>query len=240
VLLLLNLLDDTDSDGLLHVTDGETTEWWVGGEDLDDHGLLGDELDHGGVTGLDVVGLFLKNLTGTLVDLGADFGEFAGNVCGVAIKDWCISVSDLTGVVEDDDLSEEHGGVLGGVFLGVGSDVTSLDVSHGEILNVEADVVTGNSLIDRLVMHLDGLNFSGDVHGSEGGDNTLLESTSLNTSDGDCADTRDLVDILEGETEGLVSGSLRGVEVIEGREEVGSLVPWHVLRGVNHVVTNPA
>ena len=36
---LLNRLDDTDGNGLTHVTDGETTEGGVLGEGLDAHGL---------------------------------------------------------------------------------------------------------------------------------------------------------------------------------------------------------
>ena len=32
-----DLLDDTDGDGLSHVTDSEATEWWVLREDLNDH-----------------------------------------------------------------------------------------------------------------------------------------------------------------------------------------------------------
>lgn len=38
---LLNRLDDTDSDGLTHVTDGETSERRVLGERLNAHGLGG-------------------------------------------------------------------------------------------------------------------------------------------------------------------------------------------------------
>merc|ERR1719498_1989672 len=122
---------------------------------------LGDESDHGGVTGLDELGGLFHDLSGTLVDLGLDLGELAGNVGGVAIKNGGVSVGDLTGVVEDNNLGGEVGGVLSGVPLGVGGDVSTLDVSDGETLDVEADVVTGDSLIDRLVMHLDGLDLSG-------------------------------------------------------------------------------
>jgi hypothetical protein len=234
------LLDDTDSDGLLHVADSEATEGGVLGESLNDHRLLGDELNHSGVAGLDELGLLLHDLTGSLVDLGADLVELAGNVGGVAIEDGGISVSDLTGVVKHDDLSKEHGGVGAGVVLGVGGDVATLDIGDGEALNVEADVVAGNGLIDGLVMHLDGLDFGGDTHGSEGADAALLEGTGLNTTDGYCADSGNLVHVLEGETEGLIGGPLGGVEGIEGLKEEGSLVPQHVFGVLNHVVTDPS
>ena len=45
-------LDDTDGNGLPHVTDGEATKRWVLGEGLDAHGLGWNHLDDGGVTRL--------------------------------------------------------------------------------------------------------------------------------------------------------------------------------------------
>lgn len=49
-------LDDTDSDGLTHVTDGKTTEWWVVSEGLNAHWLGWHHLDDGSVTRLDELG----------------------------------------------------------------------------------------------------------------------------------------------------------------------------------------
>jgi len=46
----------------------------------------------------------------------------------VAIKDWGVSLLDLSGVIEDDDLSEEVGGILGWIILGVGGDVSSSEI----------------------------------------------------------------------------------------------------------------
>ena len=223
--LLGDLLDDSDSDGLSHVSDGESSEWSVGGEGLDNHWLLWDELNHSGIVGLDVLWLILSNLTVTSVDLGSDLGELASNMGGMAIKDWGVSVLDLTWMVEDDNLGDEHLGVSAWVVLGVGSDVASLDILDGEILDVEADVVTWESLLDLLVMHLDGLDLGGGVHGAEGDDHTGLDEASLDTADGHCSNTANLVDVLEGKTEGLVDGSLGGSESIEGLEEGGASVP---------------
>ena len=229
-------LDNTDSDSLTHVSDSETTERGVIGEGFDDHRLHGLELDHSGVLGLDKGGCILHDLTGTLVDLGDDLAELAGNVGGVAIEDGRVSVLDLTGVVKDDNLSVEELSVGGGVILGVRADVSSLDILDRQVLNVETNIVTGGGSFDLLVMHLNGLDFSGDSHGAESDDHTGLEDTSFDTTDGNCADTLDLVHILEGETEGLVGGSLGGVEGIEGSEEGGSLVPGHVGGGLEHVI----
>ena len=54
------------------------------------------------------------------------------------------------------------------------------------------------------MVHLDGFDLSGHVGWSEGDDHTGLDLASLDTTDWDCSDTTDLVDILEWETEWLI------------------------------------
>lgn len=183
------------------------------------HGLGGHKLDDGGITRLDELGLVLKGLTSSAIDLLDELSELASNVSSVAIEDWCVAGTDLTRVVEDDDLGVEGSGLLGGVVLGVGGDVATADILDGDVLDVEADVVTGVTLLELLVVHLDGLDFGGDVGGGEGDDHTGLDDTGLDTTDGHSSDTTDLVDILEGETEGLVGGTDGGLDGIDGIEE---------------------
>lgn len=48
-----NGLDDTDGDGLSHVSDSESAKRWVVGESLNTHGLGWHHLDDGSVTRLD-------------------------------------------------------------------------------------------------------------------------------------------------------------------------------------------
>ena len=55
--LVGHLLDDTYSDDLIYVSDGETTKRSVGGESHDDHSLGWAELDHDSILGLDFLGL---------------------------------------------------------------------------------------------------------------------------------------------------------------------------------------
>merc|ERR1719515_291324 len=122
-LRFLDGLDDTDGDGLSHVSDGESSKWWVLREGLDAHRLGGGHEDDGGITRLDLLGEVFHLLSGSSIDLLLEFGELAGDVGSVAIEDWGVAVSDLTRVVHDDDLSGEGLGLLGGVVLGVGGDV---------------------------------------------------------------------------------------------------------------------
>jgi len=251
-LRLLDGLDDSDGDGLTHVPDGETTERGELLEGLNAHGLLGKHLDDGGISRLDGLGALLKGLSGTTVDLLDELGELAGDVCGVAIEDWGVTGGDLAGVVEDDDLGVEGSGLLGGGVLGVGGDEATTELLDGDVLDVEADVVTWEGLGELLVVHLDGLDLSGELAGGEGHNHVGLEDSSLHTADGDSADTADLVHVLEGQTEGLVGGTCGGLDGVEGIDEglagglaalaldFPTLEPGHVGGGLEHVVTVPA
>jgi len=212
---LLHRLDDTDGNGLLHVTDSEATQGRVAGESLHAHGLAGDEVDHGGISGLDELGVVFELLAGTTIALLLDLVELAGNVGGVAIQHRCVAGLDLTRVVQDDDLSVEHLGGLGGIVLAVAGNVATTDFLDGDVLDVESDVVTGEGLGKRLVVHLHGLDFSGDVGRGEGHHHTGLDDTGLNTAHGHCSNTADLVDVLEGQTQGLVGGTGRGQDGVE-------------------------
>ena len=244
-----NALDDTDSDGLTHVTDGETTERWVVSESLNTHWLGWNHLDDGSITRLDELGTGLNGLAGTTIDLLEELRELASNVGSVAIQDWSVTSTDLTWVVKDDNLGVERIGTLWRIVLGITSNVTTTDFLDGNVLDVEANVVTWNTLGELFVVHFDRLDFSGNVGGSEGDDHTGLDDTSLNTTDWHCSNTTNLVDILEGETERLIGWATWGVDAVNGLEQglarrlaslgllLPTLVPWTVGGDINHVVT---
>ena len=149
-----NGLDDTDGNRLTHVADGEATKRSVLGEGLNAHGLGGDELNNGGISGLDALGVGLSGFARTTINLLNDLVELAGNVGSVAIEHGGVSVVDLTGVVQDDDLGTEAVASLGRIVLGVTADHATANFLNGKALDVEANVVSGNSLSERLVMHL--------------------------------------------------------------------------------------
>jgi len=238
--LLGHALDDTDSDGLTHVTDSETAKRRVFGEDFDAHRLGRFEGDHAGIPGLDELGVFFQNLSGTTVHLLGDFLELARNVGGVAIQDGGVTVGDLSRVVKDDDLGVEVSGRAGGVPGSVTSDESTTDFLDGQVLDVESDVVTWDSLDKGLVVHFHGLDFGGKLSRGEGDDHAWLEDTGLDTADWNCSDTTDLVHILERQTQSLVDRALGGVDQVKSLEEEGSLVPRHVGGSVDHVVASPS
>ena len=102
--LLLDGLDDADGDGLAHVADSEAPQGRVLGEGLHAHGLGGHHDDVGGISVLQELGVGLQLLARPAIDLGGDVRELAGDVGSVTIQHWGIAVSDLPGVVHDDDL----------------------------------------------------------------------------------------------------------------------------------------
>mmetsp|Transcript_4341 Transcript_4341/g.4853 ORF Transcript_4341/g.4853 Transcript_4341/m.4853 type:complete len:237 (-) Transcript_4341:313-1023(-) len=216
--LLLDTLDDTDGDGLSHISDGESTERSILGEDLNTHGLVGDQSNHSGITSLDELGGFFQSLSGSSVNLLVDGFEFAGNMGSMAIQNGSITVGDLSGMVHDDNLSVERGTFLGGVVLGVRANISSLDILDGDILAIESDIVSGLSFRQGFVMHFDGLDFSGETVRGEGNNHTGLQETSFDSTDGDSSDTGDLVDILQGQSKRLVNRSLGGSQVVQSTQ----------------------
>merc|ERR1719433_1299560 len=170
----------------------------------------------------------------------------------MAVEHRRVSVADLARVIEDNDLGSEIRNSGCWLVLGVGGDISSLDVLDGDVLDVEANVVSGNSLGERLVVHLHGLDLSGQHVGGEGDNHSWLDDTSLNSADGHCSNTSDFVDILEGKSERLVSGSSGrndGIKSLKKSHTAGitllpldlpSLVPGHLVGGVDHVVSVPS
>jgi len=238
--LLHNSLNHTDGNSLSHITNSKSSKRSIVREGLNNHWLGGFHGHHASITVLDELGVNFEGLAGTAIHLLIDVLEFGGNVGGVAIQDGCVTILDLSRVGHDDNLGGEGLASLGWVVSRVGGNISSLDVLDGHVFAVESNVVTRDSLGQGLVVHLDGLDFSGEANRGEGNDHVGLEDTSLDAAHGHCANATNLVHVLEGKAEGLVSWALRGGDTVKGLEEDGSLVPGHVGGALNHVVTHPS
>ena len=99
-------------------------------------------------------------------------------------------------MVEHDDLGSEVCNTSGRLVLGVGRDEATLDVLHRHVLDVEANILARTSLGQGLVVHLDGLDLSGEAAGGEADDHARLDHTSLNAANRHCANSSNLVHIL--------------------------------------------
>jgi hypothetical protein len=54
-------------------------------------------------------------------------------VSGVTVEDGCVASTDLTGVVEDNDLGSEGGSLLGRVVLRIRADVAATNILDGDV-----------------------------------------------------------------------------------------------------------
>ena len=77
-------------------------------EALHTHGLSRDHLNNGGITRFQGLGVVLKLLSGTTVDLLLELAELAGNVCSVAIEHRGVTLRDLARVVQNDHLCNSN------------------------------------------------------------------------------------------------------------------------------------
>merc|ERR1712013_162701 len=245
-------LDDTHSDGLPHVTDSKPSKGRELGERLDAHGLTGCEHDNSSITRFDELGVAFGGLTSTTINLLLDLGKLACDMCSVTIQDWAVSIGDLSRVIQDNDLSSEVLNSRSWLVLRVRGNVTSLDVLHRHVLDVKANIVSGSSLGEGLVVHLNGLNLSGQHVGGKSDDHAGLDDSSLDTAHWHCSNTSNFVDILKGKPKRLVCRSRWWDDGIKSFEQSGtaglaflalnvpSLVPGHVGAGLQHVVSVPA
>jgi hypothetical protein len=252
-LRLINRFDNADGDSLPHVSHGESSKRSVLGEWLDAHRLRWDHLYDRSIAALDLAGVVLDLLTRSSIDLLEQFVESTSDMRGMAIEHWCVTLLDFTGVVEDDDLGVEALGLFGGVVFAVRADVSSSNVLDRDVLYVETNVVAWHTSGQSFVVHFYRFDLSGDVGRGKGDNHSGLDGTSLDSAYGHSSDTANFVDVLEGKSEWLVAGSGRWVDRVERLEEglagsfaallgllVPTLVPRHVGRGFDHVVSVPA
>jgi len=262
---LVSLGDDlAKHDNTVAVEERNTGETLTGLEGVDDEGLARcvDNLGH--LVGLEGVGVLGLLATSLLADLPLEGGDTAGGAAATDETDGGVADLDLTGDIQNLDLGGEVLAILQGGVLLVDHDVTSLGhVLLDQTLDVKTDVVTGNSLVMLLVMHLDGKDLTGarvggGVGGQEDNFGFLLDDTLLDTAGQDITDTLNLVDtgdghahlgvaVTDGETGHVIQHiqqsldvDLLGGLVFLDALDVHTLPPAHVLGLLDQVVTSPA
>jgi hypothetical protein len=96
--------DNTDCNGLVHVSNGESTKGRKFFEGFDAHGLGWLQGNDTTVTGLKKFWVFFDDLIRSSVDLALDVSEFTGDVGLAAINDWSVTIADLTRVLKNNNL----------------------------------------------------------------------------------------------------------------------------------------
>lgn len=80
---------------------------------------------------------------------------------GMAIKYWSISVSDLTRMTKDNNLSFKGFSFSSWMVVSIGGNVSSFKIFDGKIFDIETNIVTWSSLSELFVMHFNRFDFSG-------------------------------------------------------------------------------
>ncbi|GER51100.1 translation elongation factor 1-alpha, partial [Striga asiatica] len=208
-ILLLNTLDHTNSYSLPHVTNSKSSKWRVLGKGLNHHRLSWNHLDKPSISIFQELGLLLELLTRSPVNLGHKFSKLDSNVRSVAVEHRCISLSNLSRVIHDNHLRGKVSSFLSRIFLRVRGNITALEILNSNILHVEPDIITWESFLHCLVVHLNRFNFSGQTRRAESHHHTRLQNTRLYTANWDSSNTTNLVDVLKGKAKRLSRASKR-------------------------------
>jgi hypothetical protein len=140
-------------------------------------------------------------------------------------------------VIQDNNLGQERFSFSGWFSVGFRGNISSFDFFDSNIFDIETNIVSWNSFSELFVMHFDGFNLSSFISGSEVSFDIGFENSGFDSSDGDCSNTSDFVNILEWKSEGFFCGSFGGVDLIKSLEKSGSRVPRGVGGFFNHIVS---
>lgn len=157
---LFYVFDDTDSNCLTHITDSESTEWWIVREFFHAHWFWWDHFNHSSFTWFQEFWCFFNGFTRSTIDFFEKFRKLASNVSCVTIEDWSIASTDLTRMIENNDLtqhehwqsrkevkakeyylSNEASGFLSWIVLDIWCNETTSKFFHTDVFDVEANVV---------------------------------------------------------------------------------------------------
>ena len=144
----------------------------------------------------------------------------------MAVKDRRVALPDLTRMSHDDDLRREVLTASRRLVLRVRRDVATPDVLDRDVPDVEPDVVARLHVREHLVVHLNRLQLRLDAARRKSGHHARLR-TRLNTPDGDSANARDLVEVLQRNVQRLLNWEDMLLDVVNRLEECWPL--YHVM-----------
>ena len=139
-----SFFNNTDCDCLFHISDCESSQWRIFGEDFNTHRFGRYHFNHAGLSWFNEFWEFFQNLTSSSINWRLDFFEFNCDMCSMAIQYWAISVLDLSWVVQDNNLSEEVFDFTCWVILWIRANISSSNVFNGNVFNIESHVVPWN------------------------------------------------------------------------------------------------
>jgi hypothetical protein len=248
LLSFLNALDDTNGNSLSHIPNSESSKGRIIGKGLNAHGFRRNHLDNSGITRLDEFRRIFDFLARSSIDLLEELSEFASNVSSMTIEDRGISSTNLTRVIQNNDLSIERVTSFRRIVLGISANVPSTNFLDRNVLDVESNVISRETFDESFVVHFDGFDFSSHVRRGKSNDHTSLDDTGFDSTDRYCSDTADLVNVLKGKTERLIGRTYRGLNTVDGFKEGETLggtglafllptfEPRHVDGLLNHVL----
>jgi len=235
-----NFLNNTDSNSSFHISNSKSTKRWELREWFNAHRFGGFQVDDSTVRGLNEFWFFFQDFTISSINLFFNLVKFTGNVSSVTIKNWSITISNFTWMTKNNNLSIERITFFSSINFIIRSNITSFKFFNSKTFDIETNIVSWNSLSKLNMMHFNRFNFSNFIGWSEINIHSWFKDTSLNSSNWNCSDTRDLIDILEWKSEWFLHRSFWGFEFIKSLVKSLTFVPFHVVRFLNHVITVPS
>jgi len=102
-----------------------------------------------------------------------------------------------TRVIQDNNLSKERFSSSGWVSFSIRGNISSFDFFNSDVFNIETNIVSWNSFSELFVMHFNRFNSSGFIRRGEVNIHVRFKDTSFNSSDRDCSNTSNFVNILK-------------------------------------------
>lgn len=137
----------------------------------------------------------------------------------------------------DNDLGLERNAFLGWIVFGIRGNTSSRDFLDRKTFDIETNVVSWVGGLELGVMLFDGFDVSLEVTWGESNVHSWLENSGLDSSNWDGTNSRDLVDVLERESQSLVSWSDWGGEIIDDLSETRAFVEGHVVGLVDQILS---